>query len=173
MTGRRTWVVGGAVAFAVVLAVVLFWFQPQQLLIDERVREAAPAPAQAAPDAPDAPDAPSELASGSFTSLDHRTSGAVRVLPTDGGARIVRLEGLATDNGPDLYLYLSTNPADGEEQAFDDDFVSLGRLKGNQGDQNYEVPDGVDLARYASVVIWCDRFNSAFGAAALLRGNAA
>ena len=45
--------------------------------------------------------------------------------------------------------------------------MSLGRLKGNQGDQNYEVPAGVDLDGFSSVVVWCDRFNSAFGAAAL------
>jgi hypothetical protein len=73
-----------------------------------------------------------------------------------------------TDNGPDLYLYLSPNGADGDEAAFDDGHLSLGRLKGNLGDQNYEVPAEADLARYHSVVIWCDRFNSAFGAASLI-----
>ena len=144
-------------ALAIVLAVVLVWFQPQQLLIDEQVVEAVPAERSE----------PSELARGSFVSLDHGTSGAVQVLEVGDGDRVVRLEGLATDNGPDLYLYLSTNPADGEEQAFDDEFVNLGRLKGNQGDQNYELPAGVDLDRFSSVVIWCDRFNSAFGAAAI------
>ena len=135
----------------VVVAFVLFWFQPQKLVIDESVDEAAPVSA--------------EVVGGTFVSLDHGTTGEVRVLDDGEGGRVVRLEGLATHNGPDLYLYLSTNPTDGEEQAFDDDFVSLGRLKGNQGDQNYELPAGVDLDRYSSVVIWCDRFNSAFGAA--------
>ena len=70
-------------------------------------------------------------------------------------------------NGPDLFVYLSTNPPDGPEGAFDDDFVNLGRLEGNVGSSNYVVPAGTDLSRYASVVIWCDRFNSAFGAAPL------
>ena len=106
-------------------------------------------------------------ASGEFVSLDHPTTGAVRVLELSDGSRIVRLEGLDTDNGPDLYLYLSTTPADGEEAAFGENFVNLGRLKGNQGDQNYELPADVDLSRFRSVVIWCDRFNSAFGAADL------
>ena len=105
------------------------------------------------------------MARGEFVSLDHGTSGVARVLELADGRRIVRLEGLDTDNGPDLYLYLGTNPADGDEGAFDDDYVNLGRLKGNQGDQNYDLPDGTDLARYATVVIWCDRFDSAFGAA--------
>lgn len=141
--------------------------------MDQSVVEAAPVVAsQSAPVAASQPAAAAaqraDLAAGSFVSRDHGTSGVVRVLEVGGqGARVVRLEGLATDNGPDLYLYLSANPADGEEQSFDDDFVSLGRLKGNQGDQNYEVPAGVDLSRFSSIVIWCDRFNSAFGAAEL------
>ena len=153
MTGRLRWWLAGGGVVVVVVAFVLFWFQPQKLVIDESVDEAAPVSA--------------EVVGGTFVSLDHATAGTVRVLDDGGGRRVVRLEGLATDNGPDLYLYLSTNPTDGEEQAFDDDFVSLGRLKGNQGDQNYELPAGVDLDRYSSVVIWCDRFNSAFGAAGL------
>ena len=102
-----------------------------------------------------------------FISRDHGTSGVARVLELADGRRIVRLEGLDTDNGPDLYLYLTANPAAGDEGAFDDDHVNLGRLKGNQGDQNYDLPTGTDLTRRATVVIWCDRFNSAFGAADL------
>jgi hypothetical protein len=113
------------------------------------------------------PRGPVELARGEFVSLDHGTSGAARILELAAGQRIVRLEGLDTDNGPDLYLYLTTNPASGDEGAFDDEHVNLGRLKGNQGDQNYELPAGTDLARFGTVVIWCDRFNSAFGAADL------
>ncbi|MCB1018203.1 MAG: DM13 domain-containing protein, partial [Acidimicrobiales bacterium] len=73
----------------------------------------------------------------------------------------------ATDNGPDLNVYLSTAPADADEGAFDDDFVDLGDLQGNIGDQNYEVPADVDLDRYQTVVIWCVRFGVAFGAATL------
>jgi hypothetical protein len=64
-------------------------------------------------------------------------------------------------------VYLTTNPASGREDAFDDDAVDLGRLKGNVGNQNYEIPPGVDLERYTTVVIWCDRFDAAFGAADL------
>ena len=153
---------GALVAALAVLAVVLVWFQPQQLVLDETVDEAAPMAAPAAPAAAPAEDAPTD-----FVSLDHTTTGVARVVDAGDGKRVVRLESLATDNGPDLYLYLSTNPPDGDEQAFDDEVVNLGRLKGTRGDQNYEVPADVDLDRYASVVIWCDRFNSAFGAAPL------
>ena len=142
------------IGLVVIAAVVVVWFEPQQLFLDDRVSERSVT-------------VEAELASGTLVSLDHETSGDVRVVDSGGGRRVVRLEAFATENGPDLYVYLSTNPADGDEGAFDDDIVSLGRLKGNLGDQNYEVPAGVDLDRFASVVIWCDRFDSAFGAADL------
>ena len=104
---------------------------------------------------------------GEFVSIDHGTTGAAVLLQDPTGAVFVRLEALDTSNGPDLFVYLSTNPPDGPEDAFDDDFVNLGRLEGNVGSSNYVVPAGTDLSRYASVVIWCDRFDSAFGAAPL------
>ena len=176
---RRRWVWVGVVAVTAAVAFVLFWFQPQKLFIDDRVDEAIPT-VTAAPDRPaddpagGAPTSavptaaePVERARGEFVSLDHGTSGVARVLELADGRRIVRLEGLDTDNGPDLYLYLTANRADGDEGGFDDDYVNLGRLTGNQGDQNYDLPSDTDIARFATVVIWCDRFNSAFGAADL------
>jgi hypothetical protein len=174
------------IAGLVILGVAVFvlvWFQPQKLFIDERVDEAIPdeaappatanAPAaggaepRATPSTAAAPSEPLELARGDFVSLDHGTSGVARVLELSDGSRIVRLEGLDTDNGPDLYLYVTSNPADGPEGAFDDEFVNLGRLKGNLGDQNYDLPGDADLGVLGTVVIWCDRFDSAFGAADL------
>jgi Electron transfer DM13 len=183
---RRRWLGVGAVAAVLVLVgVVLVWFQPQKLFIDERVDQAVPAarpsgtPADAeapgetvsagqpAPSATTPTSEPVELAAGSFVSLDHATSGTARVLELADGRRFVRLEGFETENGPDLYVYLSTNAVNGPEGAFDDDITNLGRLQGNIGDQNYELPADADPAAYATVVIWCDRFDSAFGAAEL------
>ena len=164
----------GAIALLIGLAAfVVVWFQPQKLWIDDQVSEPVPEAVNTRPGGPDtssvqAP-AVTEVARGVFVSRDHHTSGTVRVLAHGDGRRVVRLEALDTSNGPDLYVYLVSNRADGPEQAFDDDYVSLGRLKGNQGDQNYEVPADTDLERVSTVVIWCDRFNSAFGAADLTR----
>ena len=59
------------------------------------------------------------------------------------------------------------SPPPSSDGAFDDDYVDLGPLKGNIGDQNYVVPEGVDATSYTSVVVWCDRFNVSFGAAEL------
>lgn len=188
------WLVGVVVVAGA--ALVLFWFQPQKLWIDDRVEEPIPVAAVADPPASStsaastsasagaaagapstspstappstAPPEPAELARGEFVSLDHGTSGVARVLELSDGTLIVRLEGLDTSNGPDLYVYVTATPAGGEESAFDDEYVNLGRLKGNQGDQNYDLPPGTDLARFPTVLIWCDRFDSAFGAADLV-----
>lgn len=110
---------------------------------------------------------PAVLRTGSFVSRDHPTSGTAEVIELGDGALLLRLEDFATDNGPSLQVYLSTAPVDAGHGAFDDDFVHLGALKGNIGNQNYDIPAGTDLDNYTTVVIWCDPFNVAFGAAAL------
>ncbi len=120
-----------------------------------------------APSTTAAPTVPATPVGGAFIGIDHGTIGTAVLLQDATGAQFLRLEDLDTSNGPDLFVYLSTNPPDGTEGVFDDDYLSLGRLEGNVGSSNYPIPAGTDLARYASVVIWCDRFNSAFGAAPL------
>ncbi len=102
------------------------------------------------------------LAEGSFIGRAHPTTGLAKVI-TDGNQRFLRFEGFETDNGPDLNVYLATGPPDGSPE----DFIDLGDLKGNIGDQNYELPDDIDLDRYTTVFIWCVRFSVAFGAAPL------
>ncbi len=72
--------------------------------------------------------------------------------------RFLRLEGFSTPNGPDLKVYL---------RAENGDFVSLGDLQGNIGDQNYEIPPDVDLTVFNAVDIWCERFSVGFGLANL------
>ena len=112
-----------------------------------------------------APTEPVELARGTFISREHETTGTARILRLADGQQILRLEGFETSNGPALFVYLSQNPADGDDGSFDDDYIDLGELKGNIGDQNYVVPAEIDPLGYTSVVVWCDRFNVSFGAA--------
>jgi hypothetical protein len=45
--------------------------------------------------------------------------------------------------------------------------IELGKLKGNEGDQNYDLPAGADLNQYQAVVIYCERFHAIFGVAKL------
>jgi hypothetical protein len=167
------------VAVLVVLAAVtLIWFQPQKLFYDERVDEALPGgtAGSAAPSGGTAGTAtagtataaePVDLAVGTFVSREHETTGTVRVLQLPDGRIVVRFEDFATSNGPQLVVWLSGNPATGDDDAFDDDHLDLGPLEGNVGDQNYAVPAGTDVTAYTSVVVWCDRFDVSFGAADL------
>lgn len=117
-----------------------------------------------ATDAVDDPMAPdvTVLVEGSFVGRAHPTSGTAKVI-TDGTRRFLRFEGFESDNGPDLNVYVATGPPDGSPE----DFIDLGDLKGNIGDQNYELSDDVDLDRYTTVFIWCVRFSVAFGTAPL------
>lgn len=151
-----------AVSVLAVLAVagvvfVAVWFQPQKLVIDERVTEALPT----------AGAEPVVLSRSMLGDRAHHASGTVRVLRLPDGARVLRLEGLDVENGPDLHVTLAAAAPDAADDAYDADYVSLGRLKGNKGDQTYAVPASVDLSRYESVVIWCERFSVAFGTAPL------
>lgn len=107
------------------------------------------------------------LVEGAFVDRSHPTEGVAVVLNDGTQQRFLRFEDFATDNGPDLNVYLSSAPADASAGEFDDDFVDLGDLKGNIGAQNYEIPTTVDLSHHSTVVIWCVRFSVAFGAAEL------
>jgi hypothetical protein len=108
------------------------------------------------------------LAQGSFIPLGRYSGEGTAIVLNDGSEqRFVRFENFSTDNGPDLRVYLSASDANADSAAFDDDFVDLGVLKGNIGDQNYEIPPDVDLSVYDTVVVWCVRFSTPFTAADL------
>jgi hypothetical protein len=90
----------------------------------------------------------------------HNAEGIAKVIRLDNGTEILRLENFKATNGPDLYVYLSTNNINA-------DIVNLGRLKGNIGNQNYVIPAGTDLIKYNTVLIWCRAFSVLFGSAQL------
>lgn len=176
---------------AVAGAVGLALFQPWKLVVDETVNEAAPPglaelavgsdPGSAAPGTAGAaagtparsspPPATRLLATGEFVSHEHRTTGSVRVVGLPDGRRVLRIEDLDTSNGPDLRVWITDAPVkpgrDGWFVFDDGEYVELGRLKGNKGSQNYDLPPSVDLRQLDSLSIWCDRFNVSFGAVQL------
>jgi Trp operon repressor len=107
--------------------------------------------------------AKNSLRSGSFVGVNdgiHNAEGIAKVIPLQQGSNILRLENFKATNGPDLYVYLGTDKSAS-------DFVSLGRLKGNIGNQNYDIPGGTDLSKYNTVLIWCKAFSVLFGSAQL------
>ncbi|MGB0112761.1 MAG: DM13 domain-containing protein [Ilumatobacteraceae bacterium] len=141
------------------------------LVPDATVPAAAPVvPDTASPVPETVPSVPEvvTLASGEFIPRSHPGSGRATVLNDGSTQRFLRFEDFATDNGPDLNVYLTTTDASADEGTFDDDFVDLGTLTGNIGDQNYEIPAGLDLEVYDTVVVWCVRFGVAFTAADLV-----
>jgi hypothetical protein len=187
VVGVRSLIARNRTLFAVVAALViagvvfvLVWFQPQKLFLDQRVAEGLPgaaaqpldqSPGIPSPSGAAAPD-PVEgdlttLAHGRFQSLEHETGGRALILEEADGSRYLRFEDLETSNGPDLHVYLSEIAASDDWYAYGERFVDLGKLKGNIGDQNYEIPRRVDLSRYRSAVIWCKRFSVGFGVAPL------
>ncbi len=148
---RRSLIVAAAVLLA---GVAWYFFRPERALIDRRVSEPAP-------------DSATVLMSGAFRSLAHEGKGTAQVLALPGGRRVLRLAPFETLDGPDLQVYLLTSPSVTDRAGLGAGFVSLGELRGNVGDQNYEIPSGADLARYSTVSIWCRRFGVNFTAAQL------
>ena len=100
---------------------------------------------------------------GNFIGIDdgiHNAKGLAKILTISNGSQILRLENFKSTNGPDVHLYLSNN-----KQA--NDFIDLGRLKANNGNQNYKIPMDIDFNHYGYVLIWCKPFSVLFGSAQL------
>jgi Electron transfer DM13 len=150
----------------VVVVVAWYLFRPELLFINRTVDEALPMSATTARPAQDTP--ASVLATGRFHSVAHDTSGVATIHQLSDGQRLVRLTAFETSNGPDVRVYLvAAKDAADNETVTRAGFVDLGAMKGNKGDQNYEVPANVDLSQYQSVTIWCRRFGVNFATAPL------
>ena len=91
----------------------------------------------------------------------HNAEGVAKIIQLADGTDILRLQNFKATNGPDLYVYLSTDKTNA-------DIVNLGRLKGNIGNQNYLIPAGTDITKYNTALIWCRAFSVIFGSAQLL-----
>lgn len=114
------------------------------------------------------------VAEGQFRDADraHKGSGTARVVALPGGGHEVQLSQFEVTNGPDLEVWLSAHPdPESSSDVADGEWVSLGQLKGNIGDQAYTVPEGTDISAYNSVVIWCEQFGVLFSPAALSPGT--
>lgn len=110
------------------------------------------------------------LETGTFHGKVHQTSGRATIYQEADGKIILRLTDFKTSNGPDVHVILiAATDADDNANFLKSDTqrVELGKLKGNEGDQNYEIPADTDLAKFRTVSIYCERFNANFGAAPL------
>jgi hypothetical protein len=111
------------------------------------------------------------LRRGRFESVRHPAVGAATAIGLARGGRVLTLTDFEVDNGPDLRLYLVAGEARSEDEVRD--FVDLGELKGNRGDQQYRLPPGLDLSRYSTAVVWCRAFSVLFARAPLRVTDAA
>jgi hypothetical protein len=176
------------------LVVVFLAFRPDKIFVDDAVDESlsdafvtettmtTSAAAQAAPTSTLAsvtttipigtpsttqppPSAPTAVVEGQFFGIDHSAEGTATVYEQD-GKYVLRFEDDTNiQNGPDLYVWVLE----------DDDYVTgtparyidLGKIKGNVGGQNYELPPEYDPNVHQVVLIWCLRFSAPFAAAPL------
>ena len=151
-----TALISGFIGF---LAGNAFWYLASPLWIDNIVQEERPTSTTL-----------SAFKEGQFRDIDatHKGSGKAVILKNTDGSNILRLSDFTVTNGPNLVVYL----VEGKNVKTSDDvtsskWVSLGRLKGNVGDQNYFIPSEAGLDKYNSVVIWCEQFGVLFSSADL------
>jgi len=144
------------------VAVFVAWyeFRPERLFVNHRVDEALPTAQGGSLAQP--------LVSGRFYGILHPTEGTATVYQIGDGTRVLRLTDFRTSNGPDVHVYMvAADDAKDVATVQQAEFVDLGVLKGNIGDQNYKLGTDLDLSKYRAVSIWCKRFSVNFGAAAL------
>ena len=143
--------------------------EKRQSMMNEIMDAAAAAPDNSASD--DMPEvSPSVVATGNFVDADavHKGAGRATLYRLPDERHVMRFEDFRTTNGPDLVVYLAKHPAPAEaSDVTDGGYLSLGKLKGNVGNQNYEIPVDIDVAEYQSVVIWCELFGVLFSPASL------
>src|SRR3989338_8723093 len=140
------------ISIGAVLVLAFAWYLASPLFLDTIVDE----PMDSEPTV--------EL-SGSFKDADsfHSGSGTATVYVLPDGKRVLRFEDFSVTNGPALSVYL-VRSIDGN---VDSGFLDLGKLKGNKGNQNYDLSEDIDLASYKSVIIWCVPFGVTFATASL------
>lgn len=112
---------------------------------------------------------PTIAATGSFIQIDvlHGASGTATIYQLPDNSRVLRFEEFQSTNGPDLHVILTRHNDPREPADVGTDYIDLGPLKGNVGNQNYAVPAEADLNDYRSVVIYCVPFQVVFSVATL------
>jgi hypothetical protein len=164
---RATWL-----GTAVIAAAFFAWTSFRETTVHENVATGVPAsavlttqPTSSAGGSPGAQPVDVQLVSGSFRPLDENASGNAAIVQLAKGGRVLTLTNFSSSNGPDVRVYLVAGRV--QRGADVHDKVDLGGLKGNRGDQQYSIPDYVDVGHYATAVIYCRSFQVAFGAAEL------
>ncbi|PRT22665.1 DM13 domain-containing protein [Bacillus thuringiensis] len=161
MKRKYVWLIGGLI---IVMGILWSLFRPEKLFIDKQVNEALPQTEVQSNETKQ--QQKRVISAGQFQNGVHETTGTATIHQLADGKRVLRLSNFSTSNGPDVRVVLvPTNHLKNNEDVKNHRYIELGKLKGNKGDQNYEIPEGIDVCTYGSVSIWCKRFNENFGAA--------
>lgn len=102
--------------------------------------------------------------SGDFIKKSKRLKGSWNVVERDGKTFIVFADDFRAANGPDLKIFLSPKSvSDATGKNAVDGSLNIGELKATKGTQEYEVPAGVNLADYGSVLVHCEAYSVLWG----------
>jgi len=110
------------------------------------------------------------FAQGTFQDADnfHQGRGQARIYQLLNGSFLLRLENFSVTNGPDLRVLLTEHPAPRNQADIKSGaYVELAKLKGNKGNQNYEIPLGTNIGQFKGAVIYCKPFHVVFATATL------
>lgn len=143
----------------IVLVIAWYLFRPEKLFISSKVNE----------DFPEANSDESKVTfQGNFKGVAHGAEGAATVYSMGDDNQVLRFTDFSVSNGPDVHVYLvaAENPMD-SKTVKESEIYELGPIKGNVGNQNYDLGPDVDLEKFKSVVIWCKRFGVNFAVASL------
>ncbi len=145
----------------IIVAGAWYAFRPERLFVNQQVNEQFPSASAATAST-------TTIATGNFHAVAHDTKGTATVYQLPNGQKTLRLTDFATSNGPDVHVYLvAADDAKDNDTVKNAGFVEISSLKGNVGDQNYDLPANTDLNKYKAVMIWCKRFSVNFGTAPL------
>ena len=138
------------IALIFILPIAYYLISP--LFIDIELNEASPLGTQAETIS-------KTMLTGDFIPSAHEVSGKALILDAPEG-KVLRFEDFETVNGPDLFIYLSSDLTN-------DDFIDLGEIKATKGNVNYILPENIDLEKYNKVLVWCRAFRVLFSYAKL------
>lgn len=152
MNAMNMWHIIGGVALVALMAFGYYAISPlfRNVKVDEALPEAKQMEDRAITEQPQ-----SQIVSAPVVgTTGHPASGTARIIDAD-GKKYIRYENFKTINGPDIYVYIAKD-LDAKE------FVNLGPVKATEGNINYEIPAGVNVAEYTYVLTWCKAFGVLF-----------
>lgn len=134
---------------------------------DESGPESAPAATVPTEGEPPTAGGPVLLGAGQFVGLaGHSGTGDAGIFQNPDGSLVLRFENFDIENGPDLEVYLVPGA---NQVSLPEGSIHLGALKGNIGDQNYDLPAGTELAPGAyTALVWCEAFSVEFVGATIV-----